>query len=99
VTVAVETVLTPDLASEGLARDVIRRIQNLRKDAGFDLDDRIVTTYATDAQLAAVVVQWCELIGGETLSITLRAGEPEAGATVGEDPVGDHPLKLGVRRA
>jgi isoleucyl-tRNA synthetase len=99
VTVAVDTVLTPDLVSEGLARDVIRRIQSLRKDAGFDLDDRIVTTYVTDAELASAVDQWRQLIEAETLSVELCVGEPQEGATVGDDRVGDHELRLGVRRA
>ena len=44
-TVAVDTQLTPELVSEGLAREVVRRIQNLRKEADFKLDDRIITTY------------------------------------------------------
>ncbi|MCP4529702.1 MAG: class I tRNA ligase family protein, partial [Delftia sp.] len=51
VTVALDTELTPELAAEGLAREVVRRVQTLRKDADFDLDDRIVTTYETDAEL------------------------------------------------
>jgi len=99
VTVAVETVLTPNLVSEGLARDVIRRIQSLRKEASFELDDRIVTTYVTDGELAGAVEQWSALIAAETLSVELRACEPQDGAAVGEDPVGEHALRLGVRRA
>jgi isoleucyl-tRNA synthetase len=40
--VAVDVTLTPELVREGLVRDVVRRVQTLRKDAGFELDDRIV---------------------------------------------------------
>jgi isoleucyl-tRNA synthetase len=98
ITVAVETTLTPDLASEGLARDVVRRIQNLRKESGFDLDDRIVTTYASDAVLVEAVEQWQVLIAAETLSVELREGEPDPGAMVAETRVGQHQLTLGVRR-
>ena len=99
VTVAIDTVLTPRLVSEGLARDVIRRVQNLRREAGLEFDDRIVTTYSTDSELAAAVEEWRELVAAETLSAELREGEPEEGATVGEDRVGGHGLRLGVRRA
>jgi isoleucyl-tRNA synthetase len=99
VTVAVDTRLTPDLASEGMARDVIRRVQNLRKAAGFDLDDRIVTTYATDPELSRAIERWHRLIAEETLSVALNPGEPEAGATTGADQVAGHSLTLGVRRA
>ena len=97
-TVAVDVVLTPELASEGLARDVIRRIQNLRKVAGFELDDRILTTYQADSELGAAIDEWRELIRGETLSVELRVGEPGAGAEVGDEPIGEHALRLGVRR-
>ncbi|HEY67463.1 MAG TPA: isoleucine--tRNA ligase [Thermoflexia bacterium] len=99
VTVAVDTVLTPDLLTEGLAREVVRRVQNLRKEAGFNLDDRIVTTYQADVELAEAIEAWRDFIAAETLSVELRAGPPEEGATVGEDRVAGHSLRLGVRRA
>jgi isoleucyl-tRNA synthetase len=99
VTVAMDTVLTPDLVAEGLAREVIRRVQNLRKEAGFNLDDRIVTTYQAEADLAEAIETWRDHIAAETLSVELRAGPPDKTATIGEDQVGDHPLKLGVRKA
>ena len=99
VTVAVDTVLTPELKAEGLAREVVRRVQNLRKEAGFDLDDRIVTTYQAEGELAEAIEAWLSLIAAETLSIELRAGSPDDGATVLEDRVAGHPLRLGVRRA
>ncbi|RLC64142.1 MAG: isoleucine--tRNA ligase [Chloroflexota bacterium] len=99
VTVAVDTVLTPDLLAEGLAREVVRRVQNLRKEAGFNLDDRIVTTYQADVELAEAIEAWRDFIAAETLSVELRAGPPEEGATIGEDRVAGHSLRLGVRRA
>jgi isoleucyl-tRNA synthetase len=99
VTVAVDAVLTPDLVSEGLARDVIRRIQNLRRDAGLEFDDRIVTTYQTDEVLAAAVEAWHALVASETLSVELRTGPPDLCAAVGEDQIGGHELILGLRKA
>jgi isoleucyl-tRNA synthetase len=99
VTVAVDLVLTPELAAEGLARDVIRRVQNLRKEADFNLDDRIVTTYQAEGELAEAIQTCHDLIAAETLSLTLRAGPPEKGATVGEEQIGDHALTLGIHKA
>jgi isoleucyl-tRNA synthetase len=99
VTVAVDIVLTSELAAEGLARDVIRRVQNLRKEASFNLDDRIVTTYQAGAELVAAIEAHRDLIAAETLSIDLRAGPPEERAVVGEDQVGGYTLILGVRQA
>jgi isoleucyl-tRNA synthetase len=97
-TVGVDKRMTPELLNEGLARDVVRRIQNLRKVAGFDLDDRIVTTYEADDALSAAIEEWRDMIMAETLSVELHAEEP-AGAAVDEDQVAGHPIALGVRRA
>jgi isoleucyl-tRNA synthetase len=99
VTVAVDIVLTPELVAEGLARDVIRRVQNLRKEAGFNLDDRIVTTYQAEGELAAAIEAYRSLIAAETLSVDLHAGPPEEGAAAGKEQIGDHALTLGVRKA
>ena len=96
-TVAVDTQLTPELLSEGLAREVVRRIQNLRKEADFNLDDRITTTYETDETLAQVFSDWREFIADETLSHELRAVPPEADAVQNEDNIDGHSLRLGVR--
>jgi len=98
-TVAVDTLLTPELVAEGLAREVIRRLQNLRKEAGFELDDRIVTRYQADDALSEVIAAWRDLIARETLSVELQAGEPEQDAYSGEFRVEGHTLRLSVRRA
>jgi len=98
VTVGIDVVLTPELVSEGLAREVIRRVQNLRKRAGFNLDDRIVTTYKTDDELGSAIEAWREYIMAETLSTELRAGDPGEGAAQVEERVAGHDLKLGVQR-
>jgi isoleucyl-tRNA synthetase len=97
--VAMDVVLTAELRAEGLAREVVRRVQNLRKEAGFELDDRIVTTYQAEGALAGAVEAWRDFIAAETLSVELRAGPPDEGATVGEDQVDGHLLRLGVRKA
>jgi isoleucyl-tRNA synthetase len=98
-TVAVDTQLTPELVSEGLAREVVRHIQNLRKAADFKLDDRIITTYQADEELWQVIADWSAFIANETLSLELRPCQPEAEAAQAEDAVSGLQLKLGVRRA
>ncbi|NLE46381.1 MAG: class I tRNA ligase family protein, partial [Chloroflexi bacterium] len=98
VTVAIDTVLTPELINEGLAREVIRRIQNLRKEADFQLDDRIVTTYETDDELGQAIVSSSDFIQAETLSDELRAQSPVSGVLTSEDTIDGHPISLGVRR-
>ena len=97
-TVAVDTQLTPELESEGLAREVVRRIQNLRKEADFNLDDRVATTYEADETLTQVFSDWRDFIADETLSNQLRAAPPETDAVQSEDNINGHSVRLGVRR-
>mgnify|MGYP005835377481 CR=1 FL=1 len=78
--VAVDTVITPELADEGMARELVRRIQNLRRDANFELTDRIVTYYQGGERTKQVMESFGDYIRQETLSEALRYGEPEDGA-------------------
>ena len=71
--------LTPELEAEGLARDVVRAVQQARKDAGLDVGDRISLTVSGDAAAIAAVEAHRELIAGETLAVALEAREAETG--------------------
>jgi isoleucyl-tRNA synthetase len=99
-TVGLDVGLTQELVQEGLARDVVRRIQNLRKEADFDLDDRIVTTYQAESELAEAIEAWRDYIAAETLSLALEQGPPDESSVdaILEDEVEGCWLKLGVRR-
>lgn len=98
--VALNTVITPALKAEGLAREVVRTLQQMRKEAGFEVSDRIHTTYQTaDAGLAAAIQQHADAIGQETLSLRLDAAEPAAGAYVATADLDGAGVTLGVRRA
>jgi len=98
--VAVDVTLTPELAREGLARDLVRRVQTLRKEADFQLDDRIVLYYDAGEELAGVVEEWAGYIQAETLSLELVAGPLPAEVARQESfSLSGHPLTLGVRKA
>jgi isoleucyl-tRNA synthetase len=98
--VAVDVTLTPELALEGLARDLVRRVQTMRKDAGFELDDRIVTYYDAGDELKSVVEAWGDYIRAETLSQELVPG-PMPGDVDHQESfaLGEYSLALGVRKA
>ncbi|AYF96966.1 isoleucine--tRNA ligase [Protaetiibacter intestinalis] len=83
--VVLDTHVTAELAAEGLARDVVRAVQQARKDAGFEVSDRILLTLAGDADAVAAVEAHRGLIAGETLATSVVTREAEGGAT----PVGD----------
>jgi isoleucyl-tRNA synthetase len=72
ITVALDTELTPDLVAEGIAREFVNRVQNLRKDSGFDVTDRIEIKYNAPEDLAAAVKQFEQYIANETLAATFR---------------------------
>jgi isoleucyl-tRNA synthetase len=98
ITVAVDATLTPDLRREGLAREVVRRVQAMRKDAGFDISDRITTYYVATGELAQVFSTWSDYIQAETLTTSLVAGEPPEGAYQEVQKVEGEPITLGVKR-
>jgi isoleucyl-tRNA synthetase len=98
--VAVDVTLTPALAREGLARDLVRRVQTMRKDAGFELDDRIVTTCDAGDELQAVVEEWRDYIQAETLSQELVLGPvPDDVDRQESFTLGEYSLTLGVKKA
>jgi isoleucyl-tRNA synthetase len=97
-TVAVYATLTPELKAEGLAREVVRRIQAMRKDAGFDISDRITTYYRSSDELADVFHTWGEYIQAETLSTKLVSSDPPEDAYLETHRVDGQELVLGVKR-
>jgi len=74
--VAVTTEITPELADEGLARELVRRIQEMRKSAGFDISDRIRVAHDGDAEVARVLdsPQWRAYVAQETLADAIAPG-------------------------
>ena len=96
--VAVDATITPELAEEGLAREIVHRIQNLRRGAGFEITDRIRTTYRGPEQLRGVVGRFTRYIQEETLSDELIEGDPEEGAHTDTKKVEGMEVALGVSR-
>lgn len=68
VTVGIDTELTEDLIAEGYSREFVNRIQNMRKDAGFDVVDRIKISYNTDKKFTEYINKFAEYISAETLA-------------------------------
>ncbi len=97
--VAVSTALTSELRAEGLAREVVRRVQAMRKDAGFNIEDRIVLYYDATGAVAEVMAVWNGYIRSETLSTALVPGPAPAGAYVETHDVDGEQIVLAVRRA
>jgi isoleucyl-tRNA synthetase len=86
ITVALELELTPDLRREGLARELVRLVQDARKAAGLEVSDRILLGVETHGELAEAIAAHGDQVAGETLA---RELSPTAvtGATYRQDAV------------
>jgi isoleucyl-tRNA synthetase len=96
---ALDTRLTPELRREGLAREFVRRAQELRKEAGFEIAQRIrVYVEATPEVLAALAVHRA-YVAGELLALELLERPAPAGLPTAEAWFGGEWVKLGVEAA
>jgi isoleucyl-tRNA synthetase len=80
--VVLDTVVTPELASEGLARDLVRAVQQARKDAGLDVSDRIALVLGGSAGALAAAREHEQLIARETLATSYSLVESMTGTEV-----------------
>jgi len=97
--VAVDARITPELADEGLARELAHRIQNLRKNARFEITDRIVTFYEGPDDVTRVMAVHGDYIKQETLSEDLIGSVPEDAANAETAQIEGMEVTLGVRRS
>ena len=93
-----DTRLSLALIDEGLAREVVRRVQTLRREADFHLSDRIAIRYRAEAELAKAIGQFADSICSETLCENLQSGEADGGWQRGEYRIGGARLELAVKR-
>ncbi|HET8599691.1 MAG TPA: isoleucine--tRNA ligase [Segeticoccus sp.] len=80
--VVLDTEVTPELAAEGLARDVVRAVQQARRDAGLDVSDRISLVLGCSAAVAGAVRAHEELVTGETLALAVELADDAGGEPV-----------------
>ena len=78
--VALETTLSPELVAEGLAREFVSHVQAMRKEADFEVTQRINVTVETDAELKAALEKHIEYVKGETLTVEFAFGAVDAEA-------------------
>ncbi len=96
--VAIATEIPPELEAEGVAREVVRRLQTMRRSAGFDIADHIITYYQGDDYIRQVMGDFADYIKGETLSQKLVDGVGEEGAFTERHNLSGHDILLGVKR-
>ncbi|MDZ4247372.1 MAG: isoleucine--tRNA ligase, partial [Dehalococcoidia bacterium] len=96
--VALDTVISPELAGEGTARELVHLLQTMRRSAGFDVTDHINTCYSADSETGRVMEQYAEYIKQETLSLSLVAGTAGEGAYSETHRLGGVEITLAVKK-
>jgi isoleucyl-tRNA synthetase len=98
-TVALELELTDELHLEGLARDVVRLVQDARKAAGFTVTDRIALGVQAPGDVARAFAAFKDFIAAETLATTLTEGVLPDAQFRQEAVVDGSPVTITLRRA
>jgi isoleucyl-tRNA synthetase len=96
--VAVPTRPSPELEAEGMAREVVHRLQTMRRSAGFEIADHIVVYYQGDDYVRKVMTEFADYIKQETLAEQLLERAPEPGAFTESHKLGEHKVSLSVKR-
>ncbi len=97
ITVVLDTNLTPELLEEGFVREIVSKIQTMRKEADFEVMDRIVVSYVAEPDAAAKIVRNAETIAAEVLADSVIDGN--SGTLVKEWNINGEKVTLGVVKA
>ncbi len=97
-TVALDITVTPELRREGVARELINRIQNIRKDSGFEVTDKIAVEIEAKESITEAVAEFASYIGGQTLAVDVHTATTPQGEVVTDSDVNDEPLKIAITR-
>jgi isoleucyl-tRNA synthetase len=96
--VALDTDLTEELVKEGLAREFVNRIQNMRKEADFDVEDRIVIGFDGSEELQEAVVSMKDYIKSETLAEEISTDKLDVSDFEKSWEIGDSESTITIRR-
>ena len=97
-TVALDITITDELRREGVARELVNRIQNIRKDSGFEVTDKIRVEIEATEQTVAAVESFAGYIAQQTLAVEVKTSEAPAGEKVIDSDLDEAPLKIAVTR-
>jgi isoleucyl-tRNA synthetase len=98
ITVAIDTELDENLIEEGLAREFVNRIQNMRKDAGFDVTDKIIINYSGDKKLIKAIKNFNQYIKTETLADILSEQKNPNGNLTQDFKIGEFECSINIEK-
>jgi isoleucyl-tRNA synthetase len=97
--VAVSCYITAELEAEGMAREIVHRVQTMRRSAGYDIADHIVLYYEADAFIMQSLSSFADYVMQETLARSIEDGVPDAVDIKESFKVSGYNLLLGVKKA
>ena len=99
ITLALDTELTHELILEGIAREFVSKVQNMRKEAGLEVSDRITLTYqAQDPIVEEAVKAFADYISNETLATSIVIGENASALKVEDEDLNGHATKIALAK-
>lgn len=98
ITVAVDTQLTPELISEGLAREFVNRVQNMRKDAGLQVTDKINIAFSGNSEIEFAINSFRNYIAIETLAEKVESKADFNGGFVQDWKIGGDEIKIKIEK-
>ncbi len=101
-TLALDVTLTPELVREGIARELINRIQNIRKDSGFEVTDKVIVgVYASGEDGKAIeeaLVDYAGYVAAQTLAVSVSAASGDAPVSATEVEWNEGTIKINVTK-
>ena len=97
-TVALDITISDELRREGVARELVNRIQNIRKESGFEVTDKIRVEIELNAATESAVESFANYIAQQTLAVEVKAVATPAGERVIDSELDEEPLKIAVSR-
>ena len=98
-TVALDITISDELRREGVARELVNRIQNIRKDSGFEVTDKIRVEIESTDLTSPAIESFADYIAQQTLAVEVKAVATPVGDFVVDSDIDEAPLKIAVTKA
>ncbi|MBQ7342329.1 MAG: isoleucine--tRNA ligase [Alistipes sp.] len=97
-TVALDITVTDELRKEGVARELVNRIQNIRKESGLEVTDKISVEIEAKELIEGAVAEFGDYIGSQTLAVSVKSSAEPQGEFVVESDIDEEPLRIAITK-
>ena len=97
-TVALDITVTDELRKEGVARELVNRIQNIRKDSGLEVTDKISVEIEAKELVEGAIAEFGDYIGSQTLAVSVKCSAEPQGEFIVESDIDEEPLRIAITK-